>query len=71
MKPYEESIDLRRAWCWDKVNGLDLGELILKQDSLIVTVRKEAGLKVEKPISWDTNLLDGYDGERHHSINLK
>ncbi|MEM4092724.1 MAG: hypothetical protein QW837_06740, partial [Conexivisphaerales archaeon] len=32
---------------------------------------KEAGLKVEKPISWDTNLLDGYDGERHHSINLK
>ncbi|MEM3241579.1 MAG: hypothetical protein QXK57_01010 [Conexivisphaerales archaeon] len=73
MKPYEESINLRRAWCWDKVNGLDLGELILKQDSLIVTVRKEAGLKVEKPIAWDTNLrtLDGYDGERHHSINLK
>ena len=75
VKPYEESItiDLRRTWCWDKINGLEFGELILKQDSLIVTVRKEAELKVERPISWDINIftLDGYDGENHYSKNLK
>ncbi|MEM4083902.1 MAG: zinc ribbon domain-containing protein [Thermoplasmata archaeon] len=75
VKPYEESItiDLRRTWCWDKINGLEFGELILKQDSLIVTVRKEAELKVKKPISWDINLftIDGYDGENYYSKNLK
>ncbi|MEM4056782.1 MAG: zinc ribbon domain-containing protein [Thermoplasmatales archaeon] len=75
VKPYEESItiDLRRTWCWDKINSLEFGELILKQDSLIVTVRKEAELKVERPISWDINIftLDGYDGENHYSKNLK
>ncbi|MEM3334292.1 MAG: transposase, partial [Thermoplasmata archaeon] len=75
VKPYEESItiDLRRTWCWDKINGLEFGELILKQDNLIVTVRKEAELKVERPISWDINILtlDGYDGENHYSKNLK
>ncbi|MEM3806810.1 MAG: transposase [Thermoproteota archaeon] len=75
IKPYEESltIDLRKTWCWDKIRGFELGELILKQDKLIVTVRKEVELKVEKPIAWDVNLLtlDGYDGEKHYSINLK
>ncbi|MEM0003011.1 MAG: IS200/IS605 family accessory protein TnpB-related protein, partial [Thermoproteota archaeon] len=55
------------------IRGFELGELILKQDKLIVTVRKEVELKVEKPIAWDVNLLtlDGYDGEKHYSINLK
>ncbi|MEM2170107.1 MAG: hypothetical protein QW186_09980 [Candidatus Bathyarchaeia archaeon] len=73
VKPYEESvtIDLRRAWCWSRINGLELGELILKQGRLIVTVRKEVELKVEKPIAWDVNLLtlDGYDGETHYPIS--
>ncbi|MEM2514607.1 MAG: zinc ribbon domain-containing protein, partial [Candidatus Bathyarchaeia archaeon] len=75
IKPYEESVtvDLRKAWCWDRIRGLELGELILKQDRLIVTVRKDAELKVQNPIAWDVNLLtlDGYDGETHHSISLK
>ncbi|MEM3254461.1 MAG: zinc ribbon domain-containing protein [Fervidicoccaceae archaeon] len=75
IKPYEESVtvDLRKAWYWDRIRGLELGELILKQDSLIVTVRKEAELKVKDPISWDINIftLDGYDGEKHYSISLK
>ncbi|MBO3767763.1 MAG: transposase, partial [Candidatus Brockarchaeota archaeon] len=75
VKPYEESItiDLRRTWCWDKINGLEFGELILKQDKLIVTVRKEVELKIKDPIAWDTNLftLDGFDSEKHYSISLK
>ncbi|MEM3185110.1 MAG: zinc ribbon domain-containing protein [Conexivisphaerales archaeon] len=75
VKPYEESItiDLRRMWCWNKINGLEFGELILKQDCLIVTVRKEVELKIKEPIAWDTNLLtlDGYDGEKHYSVDLK
>ncbi|MBS7613782.1 transposase, partial [Candidatus Bathyarchaeota archaeon] len=42
IKPYEESavIDLRKTWCWDKIKDLELGELILKQDRLVVTVKK-------------------------------
>ncbi|MEM3832144.1 MAG: zinc ribbon domain-containing protein [Thermoprotei archaeon] len=75
VKPYEESVtvDLRKTWCWDRIRGLELGELILKQNRLIVTVRKDVELKVQNPIAWDVNLLtlDGYDGETHHSISLK
>jgi putative transposase len=55
---------LKKAWFWDRIAGLDLGELILKEDMLIVTVRRGVKLKVENPIAWDINLLtiDGYDG---------
>lgn len=75
IKPFEEykSINLKKAWFWDGIKGLELGELIIKEDKLIVTVRKKAELKVEKPIAWDTNLLslNGYDGERDHAVDLK
>ncbi|MEM3832515.1 MAG: transposase [Thermoprotei archaeon] len=75
VRPYKESItiDLRKAWCWDRIRGLELGELILKQDRFIVTVRREVELKIKDPIAWDTNLLtlDGFDGEDHYSISLK
>ncbi|MEM3833032.1 MAG: transposase [Thermoprotei archaeon] len=75
VRPYEESItiDLRKAWCWDRIRGLDLGELILKQDRFIVTVRREVELKIKDPIAWDVNLLtlDSFDGEKHYSISLK
>jgi putative transposase len=52
---------------------IKLGELILKEDKLIITVRKKVGLKIENPIAWDINLLtiDGYDGEKDYTINLK
>ncbi len=67
IKPFKESIciDLKNAWFWNRIKGLELGELILKEDKLIITVRKEMGLKIENPIAWDINLLtiDGYDGE--------
>jgi putative transposase len=75
IKPFQESIciDLKNDWFWDRIKGLDLGELILKEDRLIITVRKEMGLKIENPIAWDINLLtiDGYDGEKDYKIDLK
>ena len=75
VKPFQESvsIDLRKAWFWDRIQGLELGELVLKEDSLIVSVRKKVELKVENPIAWDINLLtlDGYDGEKDYTIDIK
>ena len=75
IKPFQESIsiDLKETWFWDRVQGLELGELILREDELIVTVRKKVELKVENPVAWDTNLLtlNGYDGEKDYIIDLK
>ncbi|MEM0358474.1 MAG: zinc ribbon domain-containing protein [Candidatus Hadarchaeales archaeon] len=75
VRPHGESVtlDLRKAWCWERIRGLELGELILKQDKLIVTVRKKAELKIENPVAWDTNLLslDGFDGQNDCSLDLK
>jgi putative transposase len=75
IKPFQEniSIDLKNAWFWNRIKGLDLGELILKEDKIIITVRKEMELKIENPVAWDINLLtiDGYDGEKDYTINLK
>jgi len=75
IKPFQESIsiDLKNAWFWNKIAGLELGELILKEDRVIITVRKEIKLKIENPIAWDINLLtiDGYDREKDYTINLK
>ena len=53
IKPFQESIsiDLKEAWFWDRIRGLELGELILKEDGLIITVRKKIELKVEKPVA--------------------
>jgi putative transposase len=68
IKPFQESIsiDLKNAWFWNRIKGLDLGELILKEDRLIITVRKEMELKIENPVAWDINLLtiDSYDGKK-------
>jgi len=75
VKPYGESvsIDLKGAWFWDRITGLELGELILKQDMLIITVRKEAKPEIIKPVAWDINLLtmDGFDGKNDYTISLK
>ena len=76
VRPYQESvyIDLKKeTWFWDRIKGVELGELILKEDILIVTVRKKMELKVENPMAFDINLLtlDGYDGEKDYSIDIK
>jgi putative transposase len=75
IKPFQEniSIDLKNAWFWNRIKGLDLGELILKEDKIIITVRKKVKLKIENPVAWDINLLtiDGYDEEKDYKIDLK
>ncbi|PUA33828.1 MAG: hypothetical protein B9J98_02515 [Candidatus Terraquivivens tikiterensis] len=75
VKPFKESIsiDLKEAWFWDRIAELELGELILKHDMLIITVRKEAKLEVKNPVAWDINLLtmDGFDGKNDCTISLK
>ncbi len=75
IKPFERSItiDLKRTWLWERIRGLELGELILKEDVLIVTVRGNVELKVENPMAWDSNLLmlNGYDGARDCEVSLK
>jgi putative transposase len=64
---------LKKAWFWDIISGLELGELILREDRLIITVRKKMDLKIKDPIAWDANLLtfDGYDGGEDYVIDLK
>jgi len=61
-KQYLE-FDLTRAWFKSRVEGLDLGELILTKSELIITFRKPVEEKnhVER-IGWDLNLfsLDGF-----------
>jgi putative transposase len=75
IKPFQESIciDLKNAWFWNRIKGLELGELILKEDKIIITVRKKIELKIENPVAWDINLLtiDGYDGKKDYTIDLK
>jgi len=55
--------DLAKAWFKSKVQGLDLGELILTKNELIITFRrpKEEKNRAEY-IGWDSNLfsLDGF-----------
>ena len=55
--------DLSRAWFKRRVEGWDLGELILKENELILTFKRE--LKEKKPserIGWDLNkkTMDGF-----------
>ncbi len=55
--------DLSKAWFKKRVDDCDLGELILKEDELIITFRKQVNEpKPERKIAWDLNLLsmDGF-----------
>ncbi|MCD6464884.1 transposase [Candidatus Bathyarchaeota archaeon] len=65
VKPRELYLefDLSNAWFRKRVNGCDLGELILKESELVITFRK--GLSERKPlgrIGWDLNKcsMDGF-----------
>lgn len=65
IKPREWYLefDLSRAWFKNRVKGWDLGELILKEDELVITFRKPiAERKLTSFIGWDLNLcsLDGF-----------
>ena len=50
--------DLSKAWFRKRVEGCDLGELILKENELIITFRRELSEKRSlERIGWDLNLL--------------
>jgi len=53
---------LTKAWFKSKVQGLDLGELILTKNELIITFRKPKEENRTERIGWDSNLfsLDGF-----------
>jgi len=57
--------DLRNAWFWRRARG-ELGELILKDDSLILTFRETCVQKEPaRRLAWDSNeaSLDAFDPE--------
>jgi len=61
-KQYLE-FDLTKAWFKNRVKGLELGELILRENELIITFRKPIEEKnYTECIGWDLNLfsLDGF-----------
>ncbi|WP_280097289.1 transposase [Staphylothermus marinus] len=75
VKPYKLSLDfdLSRAWFRKRVKGCDLGELILKENELIVTFKKVVREKPKKKIAWDMNLLsmDGFCDRGWVRVDLK
>ncbi len=65
VKPRELYLEfeLSRTWFKRRVNGCDLGELILKEDELIITFRKPVvERRIREYIGWDLNKysLDGF-----------
>lgn len=75
VKPRETYLefDLSRAWFRKRVEGCDLGELILKEGELIITFRKPVERNPEKKIAWDMNLLsmDGFCDRGWIRVDLK
>ena len=71
-KKYLE-FDLSRVWFKKRVDGCDLGELILKEDELIITFRNVNPTKPENKIAWDMNLLsmDGFCDRGWIRVDLK
>ncbi len=67
--------DLTRAWFKKRVEGCDLGELILKKNELIITFRKPANISTpsQKKVAWDSNLfsLDGFCNWGWIKVDLK
>lgn len=71
-KTYLE-FDLSRIWFKKKVEGCNLGELILKENELIITFRKPVERNPKKKIAWDLNLLsmDGFCDRGWIKVDLK
>mgnify|MGYP000117784666 CR=1 FL=1 len=65
---------LSKAWFKNRVKGCDLGELILKEDELVITFRKlVSSTNTKKRIAWDLNLLsmDGFCDKGWIRVDLK
>ena len=75
VKPREVYLefDLKKVWFKKRVEGCDLGELILKEDELIITFRKPYTSNPLKKIAWDLNLLsmDGFCDKGWIRVDLK
>ena len=76
VKPRELYLlfDLSNAWFKNRVKDCDLGELILKEDELIITFRKSIdNTSSKKKIAWDMDLLsmDGFSDKGWIKVNLK
>ena len=54
--------NLSKAWFRKRVEGYDLGELILREDELIITFRRLDERKITEYVGWDLNKysLDGF-----------
>jgi len=66
--------DLSKTWFRKRVEGCDLGELILKEDELVITFRKPvSSTNTKKKIAWDLNLLsmDGFCDKGWIRVDLK
>ena len=65
--------NLSEAWFRKRVKGCNLGELILKEDELIITFRKLSHTPSKKKIAWDLNLLsiDGFCDKGWIRVDLK
>jgi len=66
--------DLSKTWFRKRVEGYDLGELILKEDELIITFKKPVdNTPSKKKIAWDLNLLsmDGFCDKGWIRVDLK
>ena len=66
--------DLSKAWFRKRVEGYDLGELILREDELVITFRKPVNYTPsKKKIAWDLNLLsiDGFCDKGWIRVDLK
>ena len=66
--------DLSKTWFRKRVEGCDLGELILKENELIITFKKPVdNTPSKKKIAWDLNLLsmDGFCDKGWTRVDLK
>ena len=76
VKPREIYLefDLSDAWFKKRIADCDLGELILKEDELILTFRTAvSSVNPSKKIAWDLNLLsmDGFYNRGWIKVDLK
>ncbi len=64
LKPYEYfEVSWERAWFSKRVNGWSVGEVILKDDRILIPFENNKIVKVDRVVGWDSNelTLDGYE----------
>ncbi|MEM1515939.1 MAG: zinc ribbon domain-containing protein [Thermofilum sp.] len=61
------------AWFEERVNGWELGEPVLKDDSVILVFEKAVEDQRCAVVGWDCNefSLNGFDGQRFYTVNIE